>query len=438
MKTILPLFLLLVAQQLLGQQTAQLWQEVLSPPQGSVGAPVQDNIEWRTDFYAALDEAKAAGAPMLVTWRCLPCKQCAAFDKNVLEGSPALTPLLKQFVTVRMTDAGQLDDRYFPYRGFQDTDLSWWGYFLSPEGRLYGVFGGKDHVSDATRISEAAFVNSLERILAHHRDPRRETWNIDGEAPDSGAKKTGPRDIASVAKLIETRPHMANQECTHCHQVGDILNFDAMENGTFTLKKFTQPWPLPENVGIVVDRDEGLLVTDVEAGSPAAAAGIQNGDRLAMASGRRLFGQADFRGALHRASYEDANVLVGWTRDEEPMFAQLSLKDGWKEGKNLWRKTIYEGPYGPHLGFFPLKGPNNGKGSMSFKPFMGSGNKQQQSAWWPSGLRPGMEIIEVNGRNDDWDSREFIAWFRMNHKEGDNVSIKVRGGKKFTHRIKAK
>lgn len=416
-------------------QTADLWREVLGVPQGEVPAPVQNTVEWRTDFYAALDEAKATNLPLLVTWRCLPCKQCAEFDANVLEGSAELTPLLKQFVTVRMTDAAALDERYFPYRGYQDLDLSWWGYFLSPEGRLYGVFGGKDHVSDATRISEAAFVNTLRRVLTHHHDPRREAWDLDGPAPDASTPKHGPLEIASYPKLVETLPHLQKQDCTHCHQVGDILNFDEMENGTFTLKKYTQKWPLPENVGIVVDRDEGLLVTQVEPGSPAAAAGLQRGDRLAMAAGHRLFGQADFRGALHRASYEDASVLIGWTRGEEAMFAKLQTKDGWKEGENAWRKSVYEGVYGPHLGFFPLHGPNQGKGSLSLKPFMGPGNKQQENKWWPSGLRPNMEIIEVNGRDDDWDSRQFIAWFRLNHKTGDEVSIKVRGGQEFSRKL---
>ncbi len=143
---------------------------------------------------------------MLVTFRCLPCKQCADFDKNVLEGSPKLTPLLKEFTTVRLTDAAQLDERYFPFRGYQDLDLSWWGYFLSTEGRLYGVFGGKDHVSDSTRISEAAFVKTLERVLAHHRDPRRKQWNIDGPLPDSKANPAGPKDVSTFRKLQEKKP----------------------------------------------------------------------------------------------------------------------------------------------------------------------------------------------------------------------------------------
>ena len=159
-----------------GAPNPATWEAALGPAEGTIPSPPDSEIVWRTDLDAALAEAKSQKRPLLVTWRCLPCKQCAAFDKDVLEGGPVLSPLLKQFVTVRMADAGLLDERLFPYRGYQDLDLSWWGYFLSPEGKLYAVFGGKDHVSDTTRISTAAFANTMRRVLAHHYDPRREKW----------------------------------------------------------------------------------------------------------------------------------------------------------------------------------------------------------------------------------------------------------------------
>src|SRR6185503_6285875 len=117
-------------------------------------------------------EAKESNRPLFVTMRCLPCKQYSAFDKEVLEGGPQLNPLLARFVTVRLTNAANIDVRMFPVEGFQDLDLSWWGYFLSPEGKLYGVYGGRDHISDATRISSAGLSTALWRVLNHHYDPR--------------------------------------------------------------------------------------------------------------------------------------------------------------------------------------------------------------------------------------------------------------------------
>ena len=136
----------------LSQETP--WQDVLGPTQAVLPEPSEGAVVWREDLAGALAEAKKTGRPLFVTMRCLPCKQCAEFDKDVLEGGNELDPLLRSFVTVRLTTMRGVDARLLPFdAGYQDLDLSWWGYLLSPEGSLYGVYGGRDHVSDATRIS---------------------------------------------------------------------------------------------------------------------------------------------------------------------------------------------------------------------------------------------------------------------------------------------
>src|SRR4051812_30322393 len=171
------------------------WKEILSPSPAKLTTPLPDII-WRTDLQKALAESVQTNRPLFVTLRCLPCKQCSAFDKDVMEGGPLLSPLLTQFITVRLTDAKAIDLRLLPVQTFQDMDISWWGYFLSPQGRLYGIFGGKDHVSDATRISPQALATTMKRVLEHHYNPRREAWNIDGPLPDMNAE---PRSVTQFA-----------------------------------------------------------------------------------------------------------------------------------------------------------------------------------------------------------------------------------------------
>ena len=100
------------------------WDQILGPAQGTPAAPL-DKVIWRPDLKAAMAEARAQNRPVFVTLRCLPCKQCSAFDKDVLEGGPHLDPLLKQFVTVRLTSAKDVDLQLLPMEGFQDFDLSW-------------------------------------------------------------------------------------------------------------------------------------------------------------------------------------------------------------------------------------------------------------------------------------------------------------------------
>jgi len=193
------------------------WDEILGPARGRIPDPLPDII-WRTDLQKALAEAQQTNRPLFVTLRCLPCKQCSAFDKDVMDGGPLLAPLLTQFITVRLTNARAIDLRMLPIQGYQDLDISWWGYFLSPQGRIYAIFGGKDHVSDATRISPEALATTMKRVLAHHYDSRRDKWDIDGPTPDLSGE---PRSITTLDgyQTWATRngTELKKQECIHCH-----------------------------------------------------------------------------------------------------------------------------------------------------------------------------------------------------------------------------
>ncbi|MFT5126824.1 MAG: serine protease Do [Rhodothermales bacterium] len=431
----MPVIIILALLATLTHAQGRPWPEIVGPTHAKLPAASPFKVTWRSDLKSALVEAQKGKKPLFVTWRCLPCKQCADFDKRVLDGSPALTPLLDRFVTVRMTDASQLDARIFPYTEYQDLDLSWWGYFLSPEGRLYGIFGGKDHVSDSTRISEEALVNSLTRILEHHYDPRRQSWDVDGPTPNFREAASTPKSQAGFAEFASDRPWLGKQACLHCHQVRDIQNGIALANNSFNLKAFSQPWPLPENVGITLDRDHGLRVHRVAAGSPAERLGIRAGDELAMANEKKLFGQADFRGVLHRAPLGTAKVTVGWLRKGLYARGILALADDWRKTEISWRKSVYDGVVGEWIGFFPNRGPSQGRGRLSVRPYMGRGNKAKENPWWPEGLRPNMEVVAINGRRDDWNSRELLTWFKLNHKKGDRVTIEVKGGKTFSRRL---
>ena len=399
------------------------WEEILRPI-GQPPAPLSA-VEWRPKLGGALLEARSSGRPLLVTLRCLPCKQCSEFDAAVLEGGPELDPLLRQFVTVRLTDAKDMDLRLLPAAGFQDLDLSWWAYFLSSDGRLYGVFGGKDHVSDKTRISVSALRHCLERVLAHHYDPRRQEWGLEGAAPELSGSAVRPTDLPGYAPWSERFPKAAAGSCVHCHQVAEILREPAIRAGSFDKERDLAVWPLPENVGLHLDRDHGLLVTKVEADSPAAAAGIRPGDVLGAANEQRLFGQTDFRAVLHRGPRESGNVELVWMRGDGVRSATLELADGWRRTELAWRMSVSQGNVGGDPGFWPLGGPNAGKGRLSLRPFFGP---RPSSPAFRAGLRGSHEVIAVDGQSPDLTGRGFLVWFRQRYEPGDPVTLRVRSG----------
>ncbi len=400
------------------------WEEILGPAQGSWPEPLPE-LEWRSDLRQALLEARESGRPLLVTARCQPCQQCATIDKQVLDGGPELTPLLSRFITVRLTDALDLDLALLPVEGFQDLDASWWVYFLSPEGRTYGVFGGRDEISDATRVSVRAMVNTLRRVLDHHGDPRRARWDIDGPLP---AEPRSARELPGYRSWREWSPDAPNQDCLHCHQVVEILRHPAIDAGTFDVERDVAIWPYPENIGLSVDRDHGLKVTAVVPGSPASKAGAQIGDELAMAGGRRLFGQTDLRAVLHREAWPAGEVELGWLRGGHLHTAQLTLEPGWRTTVLDWRMSISQGNIGPSPGFFPLRGRrrDGADPGMAVSPFFGRASSTSPA--FQAGLRPGHVIVAVNGESPDLHSRPFLVWFRLNHPVGSEITLTVLEG----------
>jgi hypothetical protein len=402
------------------------WDQILGPAQGQPPAPL-DKVIWRPDLAAALAEARTQNRPVFVTLRCLPCKQCSAFDKDVLEGGPDLDPLLRQFVTVRLTSAKDVDLRLLPMEGFQDFDLSWWGYFLSPEGRVYGVFGGRDDVSDETRISKPALINVLKRVLAHHADPRRPAWDVDGPAPAIAHVPQTPTQLPGYATWV--KGHKFDKQttaaaCLHCHQVAEVLRQPALDAHTFDKSRDFDVWPLPENVGLKLDRDDGLRVTSVIENSPAATAGLRAGDELAAAGDRRLFGQTDFRGVLHRGPTGAGEVPVRYLRDGKLAATTLKVADGWRKTVLDWRMSVSQGNVGPDLGFWPLAGNKADRKKLGVPD-----DKLFVRVYAPradlkaAGLTDKMWITAINGQQPPTFGRGLLVWFRLRHEPGDHVTL---------------
>ncbi len=55
------------------------WEDVLGPSQAKLPDPLP-SVRWRTNLRTSMLEAVSTGRPVFVTFRCLPCKQCADFD----------------------------------------------------------------------------------------------------------------------------------------------------------------------------------------------------------------------------------------------------------------------------------------------------------------------------------------------------------------------
>ncbi len=422
------------------------WAEICGKAQATP-LPPQAAVHWRKDLWPAMDEAKKSGRPLFVTFRCLPCKQCSDFDKTVLDGGPLLGPLLTQFITVRLTTMMDSDLRVFPIQGFQDLDLSWWGWFLTPDGRVMAIYGGKDHVSDTTRISGPGLGTVMQRVLDHYYDARREGWNVDGAPAETTGRPKSPRDLTGWKRFARRNAEeLRHDACLHCHTVAEIVREPDLRRKDFDKQTDFDEWPFPENVGLTLDRDHGLKVTKVAKSSAAAAIGLKRGDVLAAAHDRKLFGQADFRGVLHRAPRGAASVVVRWWRGQELKSGTLEMKAGWRLSRNGWRKSVAEADIGASTGIgWPIASNNQLRkkfgvkaDEMAISPWTGKGGPK--GAAYTAGMKKGEVILAVNGESKPrLAGREFNAWWRIKFEPGDPVQLTLgmSNGRRRTIRFRA-
>ena len=90
------------------------------------------------DLKKAMAEAKRTGKPIFVTFRCVPCHACKAFDAEVAKDNQAIRALAeKQFISLRQVEMKGVDLSLFQF----DYDLNWAAMFINADGVVYGRYG---------------------------------------------------------------------------------------------------------------------------------------------------------------------------------------------------------------------------------------------------------------------------------------------------------
>src|SRR5262249_6329754 len=214
-----------------------------------------------------------------------------------------------------------------------DYDLTWAGFFLSADEKVYGRYGSRDADSADSRVSlqglRYAMLSALER---HRRDS--EARPPPPPPPPPPSARTGRQ---TVEQCRSTR-RLPDNACVHCHQVYDLRREDKQAAGTWSLAD-VWVYPLPENVGLTLDVDRGDRVKAVAADSAAARAGLRAGDRLLSLGGLPVASIADAQYGLHRAPAR-RRVAVRWERSGAEHSAKLELAEGWRKTDVSWRWSL--------------------------------------------------------------------------------------------------
>lgn len=325
---------------------------------------------------------------------------------------PIIADVAREFVLARQTRMRDVDLDLFEF----DYDLTWMGFFLDPDGRVLGRYGGRDGESPDSRLSLAGLKYAMVRALERHR-----------------ARKPAPLAVPSRRRTVEdfsAAKALPPRACVHCHQVYDLRRESLLAEGKWR-KEELWVYPPPENVGLSLLVDQGDLVARVVPGSVAARAGMRKGDRLLTLNDRPVASFADAQHALHRAPAQ-GKINVVWLRDDKEYQAVLALADGWRKTDISWRwslRGVDPPPWvqGPDLSAYEKKalGLPPDRLALEQGQFVSPPARQ-------AGIRQGDVIVGIDGKELSMTARQFGAYVRLNYKVGDRIVYQVlRDGKRI-------
>lgn len=373
------------------------------------------------DLQKALTEARRTGKPIFVTFRCVPCEACKSFDAEVANGSHVIRDLAQtRFVSLRQVEMKGVDLGLFQF----DYDLNWAAMFINADGVVYGRYGtqsvaGPDAYNDIESLKKA-----MNRVLALHEkypDNKREL----------AAKRGEPKpyrtalDMPGLENKTKFRQITERNNCIHCHNIHDAENLQLFRLGQLTKDKLWR-YPLPENVGLVIDPKDGRRIARVLPDSPAARAGINAGQIITHVNGQPIISIADIQWVLHNLpnTVTILRIRLAGARGEHVLYTPA----GWKWTDISWRGSLWGIP--PRLRVWSAEAKGGelarlklpaGYGAMKVRWI--NVDTPEGRAAYSAGLREGDYIVAVNGRSINMNNKQFNLYVKMNYRPGDKLPV---------------
>jgi predicted metalloprotease with PDZ domain len=321
------------------------------------------------------------------------------------------------FVRVRVLKITGVDLNIFEF----DHDLTWAVFFMNASGKVYGRFGGRDAKGADTRNTLKGLHYAMTAALAEHRR-------------DPAARPPRAEAPVYVEKLPTSKSYKG---CIHCHQVKEIVREEQIKAGAWQ-RESIYSYPLPENVGLVLDLDRGNLVRDIKAGSVAAKAGVKPGDLVQSINGVTVNSFADAQHGLHKAPLT-GQITIAWQRDGRSMDGTLTLAGGWRRTNITWRPSLLDmlpslTVYGDDLTAKEKKDLGLDAKRLAFRQ-----QEPVHSAAQAMGVKKDDVIIGIDGKVMEMTMTQFLGHIRQNYLIGDAVALNLlRDGKKVDLKVKLK
>jgi hypothetical protein len=383
---------------------------------------VQTDVWVYNDIPAAMAEARRTGKPLFVTFRCVPCRDCAAFDADVANGSERVREFAKdRFVSVRQVEMKGVDLSQFQF----DYDLNWAAMFLNADGTVYARYGTQSAEGSDAFNSIEGLLATMQRVLELHA-------GYPGNRAELEGKRGKVRPVADALRLPGLRnPAKYAQEttrsnCIHCHNIHDAEHLDALQRSEWTPAMMWK-YPLPDQLGLQIDRVSGVKIASVLPGSSAAAAGLEAGEEILRMNGQRITSIADMQWVLHPLAAEGVDVEIEGSISGR---RRLQLRKGWRESDFSWRGSMWNAPprlqvWLPELTADQVRelGLPEGDGGLEVRWINpeGPGGRQAKA----DGLREKDIVVALAGKPIRMDSKQFNAYLKLHYRVGGRLPLTV-------------
>lgn len=389
------------------------------------------------DIAKAIEQAKKENKPLFVTFRCIPCGACRGFDAEVASGSDRVAELAREhFVSVRQIEMKGVDLSQFQF----DYDLNWAAMFIHPDGTVYARYGTQSAEGPDAYNSIDSLIATMRRVIELHRAYPNNKAELTGKRGEPKPYKTA-LEMPGLENTDQLRGQTARNNCIHCHNIHDAQQNHAQKTGAYNLDMLYR-YPLPQNVGLHIKRDDGRLIERVDADSPAARAGIKAGDTLTHANGQILTSIADLQWVLHHLPNTDTAVKLTVAREGKPIVHELRLERGWKKLDFTWRGSMWSlrprpGFWAPELKPEELRRLNLPEGSTPLRiQWINTGTIEGRLAQ-KHGLREGDILIAFDGKPlMRMSPKDFQVHVRLNYRISDVLPLTVlRGGQRIELKV---
>ncbi|MDA1229563.1 MAG: Trx7/PDZ domain-containing (seleno)protein [Planctomycetota bacterium] len=393
---------------------------------------LQTDLWVYNDIPSAMQEARRLNKPLFVTFRCVPCKDCAAFDADVANGNDRIKALAREkFVSVRQVEMKGVDLSLFQF----DHDLNWAGMFINSDGVVYARYGTQSAEGSDAYNSIDGLINTMNRVLELHAAYPNNKKELEGKrgtkSQSSALEMPGLKNPAKYAQQT------TRSNCIHCHNIHDAEHQQALEAGTYSPEMLGK-YPLPDNIGLKIDRKSGIQVAEVHDKSAVAKAGIKVGEDIVRINGQRMTSIADMQWVFHHLPNTDTAITIECSDTGKH---KIALTAGWKQNDFSWRGSMWNAPprfqvWVPELTGDALAqlGLPKTDGALEARWINKEATSGQQAI--ADGLREKDVIIAAFGQPIRVNSRQFQSHLKLNYKVGDTLPLTIlRDGRKINLKI---